>query len=222
MPEKIKNHSDEIKLLKKQLDEMEVKYHNAKNEIEQFQYLNSNISDVIWIFDPNEQKLLYVSHSIKNVLGYSPQEYINIPLPDTLTKDSFKLMQELISVRLPKFNETNEIVNYTDDLTYIHKDGSEVFTELISYFHKNSATEKVEIIGTARDITQRKKAENNLKKSEERYRLIVEKGPSVFWITNKKGKTIYISSNVEKIYGFTAEEIYDKGAEVWLNRIHNR
>lgn len=71
-----------------------------------------------------------------------------------------------------------------------------------------------------RDITQKKMAESALESSEEKYRMIIENAPSVFWISDRSGKTHYISPNVRKIYGFSQQEIYDKEDELWLKRIH--
>lgn len=59
-----------------------------------------------------------------------------------------------------------------------------------------------------------------LQKSEEKYRSLVTNIPDVTWTTNSDGGTTFISPNVEKVYGFTPEEIYEQGSEVWFGRIH--
>jgi PAS domain S-box-containing protein len=76
-------------------------------------------------------------------------------------------------------------------------------------------------VTVGRDIQSEREAEIKLKESEEKYRLLIENVPSVFWITDNKGHTNYISHNVKKIYGFSPEEIY-KDSKLWLGRVHKR
>jgi PAS domain S-box-containing protein len=64
------------------------------------------------------------------------------------------------------------------------------------------------------------KVKNVLKESEERCRHLIENIPVVSWTTTESGKTVFISPNVEKIYGFTDKEIYRSGDKLWFGRIH--
>ena len=59
------------------------------------------------------------------------------------------------------------------------------------------------------EIAKRQEAEKSKNESEKKYRLLIENIPSVTWISNERGETIFISPNVEKVYGFTQEEIYE-------------
>jgi PAS domain S-box-containing protein len=88
------------------------------------------------------------------------------------------------------------------------------------------------------DITDRKRMEDELKRystkleqlvaertgalqqSEEKYRSLVENIPDVAWTTDRKGRTMFISPNVTRVYGYAPEEIYEAGETVRLGRIH--
>jgi len=55
---------------------------------------------------------------------------------------------------------------------------------------------------------------------EERYQTLIENIPDVTWISDEDGNTCFISPNVENIYGYTADEIYRFGSELFFKRIH--
>jgi PAS domain S-box-containing protein len=61
--------------------------------------------------------------------------------------------------------------------------------------------------------------EEVLAASERKYRSLVENIPDVTWTTDREGRTVFISSNVKGVYGYTAEEIY-AGGDTWLGNIH--
>jgi|GEM_PF-1617055 len=67
---------------------------------------------------------------------------------------------------------------------------------------------------------QLRAANDQLTTSEERYRSLVETIPGVVWTSDENGSTTFISPAVERIYGYTPGEIYEKGDELWFGRIH--
>lgn len=56
--------------------------------------------------------------------------------------------------------------------------------------------------------------------SETRYRRVVENIPSVVWVADEEGRTVYISPNVERVFGYSHSEIEAAGADLWFGRIH--
>ncbi|MBI4604585.1 MAG: PAS domain-containing protein [Planctomycetes bacterium] len=44
--------------------------------------------------------------------------------------------------------------------------------------------------------------------------------PDVVWVGDRDGNTVFISPNVERVYGYTPQEIYAAGDALWFGRIH--
>jgi PAS domain S-box-containing protein len=59
----------------------------------------------------------------------------------------------------------------------------------------------------SRDITERKKAEQSVKESEEKFKNLAEQSPNMIFI-NKKGKVVYANKKAEETMGYTREEFY--------------
>lgn len=71
-----------------------------------------------------------------------------------------------------------------------------------------------------RDISRRKRAEEALRDSEERFRQVVETMEEVFWVADvASGRLLYVSPSFEKVWGVGHNQCMDPGAE-WRSSIH--
>ena len=68
-------------------------------------------------------------------------------------------------------------------------------------------------------VIQRRRAEESLRHSEEKYRSLVANIPDVTWTAGSQGAIVFISPNVEQVYGFTPQEIY-ADPDLRFRRIH--
>ena len=75
------------------------------------------------------------------------------------------------------------------------------------------------VLAIVRDVTERSEWKKALQESEEKYRQLIDSIPSVTWIANREGAPVFISPNVEKIYGYTQQELYGQ-KEKWMERVH--
>jgi PAS domain S-box-containing protein len=91
-------------------------------------------------------------------------------------------------------------------LEYRHRDGSTRWFEHVIGGIRDERGSLVGVHGVGREITERRKAEEVLRRSEEKYRLIAEKMTDSIWTSDLELRLTYVSPSDERMYGFSAGE----------------
>src|SRR5664279_609048 len=63
-------------------------------------------------------------------------------------------------------------------------------------------------------------AENAVKTQEQWLRRLVASLPDVAWTSTEDGRTIFMSPNVESIFGYPVDELCNSGEVLWFQTIH--
>ena len=95
------------------------------------------------------------------------------------------------------------------EYTFVRKDGT-IFPALITANPRINKERITGFRGLVLDITERKKAEEVVRKSEQRYRELANFLPEIVFETNLSGKIIFFSQQAFEVTGFTPDEI-EKG-----------
>jgi len=160
----------EIIELKKGLVECKKTKNALKKTEERFRIFAESATDGI-VTTNIYGNILFFNNSFKNMFGYSSEEILGKPLtmvmPERLQKS---YLDELKHFRSE--GENRRVGNVIETIS-LKKDGTEFPIELSISTWKYA--DESFVSGILRDITKRKKAEKAVKKSEEKYRHIVEK-----------------------------------------------
>ena len=186
--------------------------HALREREAQYRLLAENVSDVIWVIDPEARALRYVSPSVERLLGFSAAEIMRLDPLSTVPAEWAEFAVRVITERIEAFrNGAREV--FTDEVQHARRDGRLVWVECRSRFAVNEKTGRLEIYGVTRDISARKRAEEELELSQTklqeatRHFLAVAKCvPDMIWSMDLEGRFTYVSAAVERLYGYTVEE----------------
>jgi len=171
-----------------------------------YRLLANNIADVIWTADA-EARITYVSPSIKRVLGYTVEETLKLKISDILTPDSTEQARRLVKWQMKTFARGVQYPPASMTLEHVRKDGSTVWAEVMLSFMQDKNGNVTGIMGATRDITERRKAEEALQKSEARYRLLADNAVDLIWTMDIKGRITYASPSAERLFGYSVDEL---------------
>jgi PAS domain S-box-containing protein len=179
-----------------------------------YRLLAENVTDVITCVDMNLRPT-YLSPSITHLLGYSMEEAMARGIEESLTPASLKAITEALSIEmaLEQSKQKDQFRQRVRELEFYRKDGSTVWAEVMVTFLRNSEGQPVEIVSVLRDVTKRKKAEEALRESEQRYRLLAENVTDVIWTTDMNLRPTYMSPSVTRLLGYSVEEAMSHSIE---------
>ena len=128
---------------------------------EKFRALVESTSDWIWELDA-QGRYTYSSPQVRNLLGYSPEEVIGEFPFDLMPQDEAARLLPIVGAMMERHEPISVLEN-----TNLHKDGRIVIFETngVPFFHLDGALAGYR--GIDHDITERKLAENELKKAKE-------------------------------------------------------
>jgi PAS domain S-box-containing protein len=170
---------------------------DVRKSNERYHLLADNVSDVIFIRDLN-LRFTYVSPSVEKMTGYTVEEAMALTLAETYTPRSIDLSMKTLIEEMAKeeSGQSDPSRVRTLEMEGYRKDGSIIWTEARMRFLRDSNGRPTGMLGISRDITKRKKAETEIRISEERYRSVVEDMPALMCRVLPDGTLTFVNKSL--------------------------
>jgi len=157
------------------------------------------------IASPYDKKILKFNDQLCEILGYPREEltektWMEITHPDDVKKNMDKLESVL----------RRESESYTLEKRYIKKDGSIIYGILNVYCIREEKKEEDFFVATLQDITESKLAKDALKKSEKRFRSLIENLQVGVIVQNEKTEILLHNPKALALLGINQEQLLGK------------
>jgi len=191
-----------------QNQELKSAYEALKESQEKYEQLIEHLEDEYFFYSiAHSGILLFVSPSVKKILGYEVKEYRNIHdqiyTDNPMNKNALECEENLkLGIAQPKFFK--EVYDNKRDEKFLEVSEVPIF---------NDDGQLVSIEGLAHDITERQKAEELIKEQEEKYRMLFTHASDFIFLykinreNNKVGNFIEANRYTLNKLGYTLEEL---------------
>ncbi len=180
-----------------------------------FKDLAENVDDVLWTMNLDLKKqqssLQYVSPSIEKIIGFNPDEVISQGVDGMLTPDSYQKVLQSVGQAIQNYLDGKRSGDEPIDveIDHYHKDGYMVATETKMKFIQNSQGKIVGMTGVARDMTHRRRIQQE--------RLNSTKLGVAHWFAKRIGDRFRnvmgaLSGNMQLVRGYDSGDIHYDGA----------
>jgi PAS domain S-box-containing protein len=183
---------------------------------ERFRSIAETIAEVIYRLSP-DGSVSYVSPSVQSVLGFTVEETVGSHFTQFVHPED---MESAVNAHRQLLEGKQIRYLY---MRVLKKSGAAIYAELnvIPLVHDGHVSE---IQGVIRDITERTLAVEALRKSEEKYRAVVENINEIIYRISlrddpRNGKIEFVSGMVERIVGYPPEAFLED-PKLWLRLVH--
>ncbi|HYA63215.1 MAG TPA: PAS domain S-box protein [Candidatus Sulfotelmatobacter sp.] len=192
--------------------------HRIRTELvkreELFHLISENAADMIAVVDMGGNRL-FNSLSYKKVLGYSPEELQSSSAFEQIHPDDRE------RVRKAAEQARRSGVGETLEYRIRHKNGRWLVLESTSSVIRNAEGEPEKLVIVNRNITERKKTEEALRRSEADFRSVVEGAPYGIYRASMTGRFLQVNPALQKMLGYDlAEDLLrkDLATDIFPNR----
>ncbi|MET0029140.1 MAG: PAS domain S-box protein [Candidatus Thiodiazotropha sp.] len=171
----------------------------AEAQIRRFNELLTHSSDSIFVIRSSDARIVDANATASKALGYSMQELKEMHLWDFIPRISDQATWDQLRPQLIKQQGT------AFESQHIHRDGHLIPVEINAHFTQEEDGDY--FIAIARDITERKAAQQHIQESGERYQAVLSTTSDGFCLVDTEGQLIEVNQAYCDMSGYSHEEL---------------
>jgi len=164
---------------------------------ENYRTLIENIPDGIFI--AQDEKIRFANEAFARMGGYTVAEIIGKDFRELIAPEDQEMVLDRYYRRL-----AGEDVPAEYEIKALRRNGTRAYVglnnRLITYRGRAAS------LGVVRDLTERKRVEKALQKSEEKYRTMIELSNDLIWMLDRQGNFMYFNKRAEEVSGYKPED----------------
>ena len=192
----------------KMLEESSRARESALRDLRMFRTLLDQSLDGIEVIDVETFRIVDVNEREMAQLGYTREELMGM----TVLEINPTISREHLQRKLPEFRRLGALTIETE---HRRKDGTTFPVEVTL---KHMVLDREYAVGIVRDISERKKAEEALRQSEQRYRSVVAAMSEGILSRDATGTILACNPSFERLLGVTREQLIGTTAADWEHR----
>jgi PAS domain S-box-containing protein len=181
-----------------------------KEREKQYRLLVDTIPQIVWIAD-SHRNIEYINNRFSDYTGLQPTECLQQAWASVIHPEDLPKVVELSQIT----NETGE--DFELDVRHQHHDGTYHWSLCRSIPMKAPDGSIYKWIGTATDINEQKRIEQELRDRDMRFRMLADGIPQIVWTATNDGVIDFFNHRWLEYTGLTIEQSLDNG---WHLLIH--
>lgn len=170
-----------------------------KQSEQQYRNLFENANDIIYVHDLHGN-YISMNHAAERIFGYTSEEAVQLNVAQIAAPEQLEVVRRNLSKKL---DGNAEQTGY--ELECVKKDGSRLTLEVNSSVICKEGI-PVAVHGIARDVTERKLAEQTIRESENRYRDLFENANDLIYTHDLQGNFTSLNRAGERTTGYSRDE----------------
>lgn len=174
--------------------------HQLQISQKMYKLISDNSQDII-TYSSMDGTILFISPAVTKLLGYKPEQLIGKSVfaywhPEDAAAVGFSL------------HDSSDTNTYTSRV--LHKDGHYVWIETTANIVRDTNGEANQILGVGRDVTERKRAENELRATKERLESFIDHNVDPIMLFDADYKVVRVNESFEQTFGWDYAEIVNR------------